>query len=296
MRTDCAQTAHRLRTDCAQTAHRCAQTSVRILNARYTIPHRRSPQTSFIATTTGGRTSLNNCCAHLCAVGAHSVRVRTDVCGSFRLFFVCAQQCAQTALLTAAHRRRCACAQTAHRCAQQLCASSPTSVRIFTALMCNFVLIIPHRCSPTSVRMRTDCAQTAHRLRTDCAQMRTDVGAHPHRSIYNSSPTISYCAHRMRTECAPPFYSVRICAHSVRMRTTTIFCAQCAQPLRTDILCCAHSVRILCACSPTSVRSAQTLAVRILCALRTDVCGSFTPCLCAAHRLRTDAHRLSTLL
>ena len=58
----------------------------------------------------------------------------------------------------------------------------------------------------------------------------------------------------MRTECAPPFYSVRICAHSVRMRTTTIFCAQCAQPLRTDILCCAHSVRILCACSPTSVR------------------------------------------
>ena len=100
----------------------------------------------------------------------------------------------------------------------------------------------------------------------------------------------------MRTECAQPFYSVRICAHSVRMRTTTICCAQCAQPLRTDILCCAHSVRILCACSPTSVRSAQTLAVRILCALRTDVCGSFTPCLCAAHRLRTDAHRLSTLL
>ena len=103
-----------------------------------------------------------------------------------------------------AHRLLCSPLRTdvgahAHRCAQQLCASSPTSVRIFTALMCNFVLIIPHRCSPTSVRMRTDCAQTAHRLRTDCAQMRTDVGAHPHRSIYNSSPTISsdllYCNH-----------------------------------------------------------------------------------------------------
>ena len=103
------------------------------------------------------------------------MRVRTDVCGSFRLFFVCAQQCAQTALLTAAHRR--------------LCASSP---------------------------------------------LRTDVCAHLCASI--------------------PFYSVRICAHSVRMRTTTICCAQCAQPLRTAILCCAHSVRILCACSPTSVR------------------------------------------
>ena len=137
-------------------------------------------------------------------------------------------------------------------------------------------------------------------MRTACAQMRTDVGAHPHRSIYNSSPTISYCAHRMRTECAPPFYSVRICAHSVRMRTTTIFCAQCAQPLRTAILCCAHSVRILCAfCAHAHRRRcacAPTLAVRILCALRTDVCGSFTPYLCAAHRLRTDAHRLSTLL
>ena len=151
------------------------------------------------------------------------MRVRTDVCGSFRLFFVCAQQCAQTALLTAAH----SCAQLLTAAHRRLCAS----VRV--------------------------------------------------------------CAHL----CASiPFYSVRICAHSVRMRTTTICCAQCAQPLRTDILCCAHSVRILCACSPTSVRSAQTLAVRILCALRTDVCGSFTPCLCAAHRLRTDAHRLSTLL
>ena len=50
--TDVGAHAHRLRTDCAQTAHRCAQTSVRILTARYTIPHRRSPQTSFIATTT----------------------------------------------------------------------------------------------------------------------------------------------------------------------------------------------------------------------------------------------------
>ena len=78
-----------------------------------------------------------------------------------------AHSCAQTSV-----RMRTDCAQTAHRCAQQLCASSPTSVRIFTALMCNFVLIIPHRCSPTSVRMRTDCAQTAHRLRTDAHRRR----------------------------------------------------------------------------------------------------------------------------
>ena len=138
----------------------------------------------------GGRTSLNNCCAHLCAVVAHSVRVRTDVCGSFRLFFVCAQQCAQTALLTAAHRRRCACAQTAHRCAQQLCASSPTSVRIFTALMCNFVLIIPHRCSPTSVRMRTDCAQTAHRCAQTSVRILTARYTIPHRR----SPQTSFIA------------------------------------------------------------------------------------------------------
>ena len=142
-----------------------------------------------------------------------------------------------------------------------------------------------HRCAQTSVRILTAahrrlCASVRVCARL-CAsvRMRTDVGAH-----------------RMRTECAQPFYSVRICAHSVRMRTTTICCAQCAQPLRTAILCCAQSVRILCACSQTSVRSAQTLAVRILCALRTDGCGSFTPCLCAAHSLRTDAHSLSTLL
>ena len=138
------------------------------------------------------------------------MRVRTDVCGSFRLFFVCAQQCAQTALLTAAHRRRCACAQTAHRlrtdcaqtahrCAQQLCASSPTSVRIFTALICNFVLIIqfltdliPHRHSIlcASVRIRCACAPSLYSVRN----------AHSH--------------------CAPTFYDVRIlcafCAHTVR--------------------------------------------------------------------------------
>ena len=180
-------------------------------------------------------------------------------------------------------------------------------------------LIIAVRICAQSVRSLCACAQTsvevlglflfahsnAHRLL--CSPLRTDVCAHPHRCAQTS---VRICArlcasvrmrtdvgaHRMRTECAQPFYSVRICAHSVRMRTTTICCAQCAQPLRTAILCCAQSVRILCACSQTSVRSAQTLAVRSLCALRTDGCGSFTPCLCAAHRLRTDAHSLSTLL
>ena len=64
------------------------------------------------------------------------MRVRTDVCGSFRLFFVCAQQCAQTALLTAAHRRRCACAQTAHRLRtdahRRRCASSPLDIQFLT--------------------------------------------------------------------------------------------------------------------------------------------------------------------
>ena len=72
-------------------------------------------------------------------------------------------------------------------------------------------------------------------------------------------------AHRMCTECAPPFYSVRI---QVRMRTTTIFCAQCAQPLRTDILCCAHSVRML-----------------------TDVCAQRTDTSCA-HSVRIAHRRL----
>ena len=108
--------------------------------------------------------------------------------------------------------------------------------------------------------MRTECAQNAHRMRTECAQ--------------------HIMAVRIRCACAPPLYSVRN-AHS-----------HCAQPFyAVRILCafCAHAHRRRCACAPT-------LAVRILCALRTDVCGSFTPCLCAAHRLRTDAHRLSTLL
>ena len=154
--------------------------------------------------------------------------------------------------------------------------------------------LIPHR--PNSSPLLTDVGAHAHRMRTDAHRRRCASSPLDIQFLTDDLLLCSQNAHRMRTECAPPFYSVRICAHSVRMRTTTICCAQCAQPLRTDILCCAHSVRILCACSPTSVRSAQTLAVRILCALRTDVCGSFTPCLCAAHRLRTDAHRLSTLL
>ena len=108
--------------------------------------------------------------------------------------------------------------------------------------------------------MRTECAQNAHRMRTECAQ--------------------HIMAVRIRCACAPPLYSVRN-AHS-----------HCAQPFyAVRILCavCAHAHRRRCACAPQP-------AVRIRCALRTDVCGSFTPCLCAAHRLRTDAHRLSTLL
>ena len=76
------------------------------------------------------------------------------------------------------------------------------------------------------------------------------------------------CAQNAHRHCSPPLYSVRICAHSVRMRTTTIFCAQCAQPLRTDILCCAHSVRML-----------------------TDVCAQRTDTSCA-HSVRIAHRRL----
>ena len=241
-----------------------------------------------------------------------------------------AHSCAQ--LRTAAH----SCAQTSVRICARLCASSPTSVRIFTALICNFVLIIqfltdliPHRhsilcasvrircacapplysvrnahrhcaqpfyavrilcaCSPTSVRMRTDahrrrcasspldiqfltddlllCSQNAHRMRTECEQ-----NAHRH--------SILCASVRIRCACAPPLYSVRN-AHS--------HCAPTFYAVRILCAFCAHAHRRRCACAPQ-------LAVRILCALRTDVCGSFTPYLCAAHRLRTDAHRLSTLL
>ena len=115
-----------------------------------------------------------------------------------------------------------------------------------------------HRCAQTSVRILT----AAVRILTAAVRILTDVCAHLHRSDmqFRTDHSIPH-----RPNSSPPFYSVRICAHSVRMRTTTIFCAQCAQPLRTDILCCAHSVRILCACSPTSVRM-RTDAHRRRCA------------------------------
>ena len=65
----------------------------------------------------------------------------------------------------------------------------------------------------------------------------TAAHRHPHRSIYISSPTISYCAHR---HCSPPF-------HSVRMRT------ECSSPLYSVSMLTAIAQRhsIWYACLPT---------------------------------------------
>ena len=108
---------------------------------------------------TGGRTSLNNCGAHLCAFGAHLHRRRWKFLGSFLL---------RTAMRTDVCAPQCA----------------PTSVRILTALIYNFIPIIqflidlfPHRCSPpfhylrmrNAHWMRTACAPNAHRHSIRCA-------------------------------------------------------------------------------------------------------------------------------
>ena len=134
--------------------------------------------------------------------------------GSFKLFFVCSPQCAPTALLTAAHRRRWACSPQQSASSQQRWACSPMSVRIFAALIYNFVLIIqfltdliPHRCSTPFyfVRIRCTCSPPlcsvrmltiiAHHHSIQCA-----FSAHAHRCLYACS--LQPAVH-IRWACAP---------------------------------------------------------------------------------------------
>ena len=112
---------------------------------------------------TGGRTSLNNCCAHLRAFCEEFARTFTDVGGSFRLIFYSSQTASQTnssSLLTdvGAHSSptftdlRAFCEESA-----RTFADVGGSFRLFFDC---FIDLIPHRCSPTSVHIPHRPSQT----------------------------------------------------------------------------------------------------------------------------------------